>query len=43
MSDKWLNIQHTEVKDRNRQQRQTQMQQAQRGADERRNRQERRS
>ena len=43
MSDKWLNIQHDEVRDRNRQQRQDQLREAQRLADERRNRQGRRS
>ncbi|WP_281428009.1 hypothetical protein [Actinoplanes hulinensis] len=40
MSDKWLNNQHTEVKQRNKDQRETTMREAQRLADERRNRQE---
>jgi hypothetical protein len=43
MSDTWLHIQHNEVRDRNRQQRLAQQAEAQRLADERRNRQERRS
>jgi hypothetical protein len=43
MSDTWLHIQHNEVRDRNRRQRQEQMAEAQRLAAERRNRQERRS
>ncbi|WP_433297445.1 hypothetical protein ACQP2F_41045 [Actinoplanes sp. CA-030573] len=36
MSDKWLNVQHAEVKERNRRQREQQMAEAQRLADERR-------
>ena len=43
MSDKWIHIQHNEVRERNRGQRQEQMREAQRLADERRNRQGRRS
>jgi hypothetical protein len=38
MSDRQLRIQHDEIKERNRQQREAQMREAQRLADERRNR-----
>ncbi|BEL10045.1 hypothetical protein Q0Z83_082360 [Actinoplanes sichuanensis] len=36
MSDKWINAQHAEVQERNRRQREEQMREAQRLADERR-------
>jgi hypothetical protein len=36
MSDKWLNAQHAEIRERNRRQREEQMREAQRLADERR-------